>query len=258
MRTLILCGGKGTRLGADEIPKALVEIGGRPILWHILKLYAAQGFADFVLCLGYKGSAIKEHFLYKEAVLREDFLLETSGGGPAKTTLLGGERPPDFRIIFAETGENTPTGGRIKIASKYAGTGTFLATYGDGLADIDLRALLAFHRLQGTLGTVTVVHPVSPFGEVVVGGDGRVKEFREKPRMEKWVNGGFFAFEPGFLEYLGEDDVLERAPLERLARDGQLSAFPHAGFWQCMDTFKDASTLNELWAAGKAPWKVWK
>jgi glucose-1-phosphate cytidylyltransferase len=258
VKTLILCGGKGTRLGSEEIPKALVEIGGRPILSHILRIYQSQGFGDFVLCLGYKGAAIKEHFLYKEGMFREDFALEVSRTGPARAIPIENGADGSFRIVFAETGEDTPTGGRIKIASKYAGAGTFMVTYGDGVADVDLRALLAFHRRQGTLGTVTVVNPASQFGEVVIGSDGKVREFREKPKMEKWVNGGFFVFEPGFLDYLREDDVLERAPLERLAKEGQLSAFRHEGFWRCMDTFKDASQLNELWARGEAPWKRWE
>lgn len=260
MKTLILCGGKGTRLrsGSEPIPKALVEIGPRPILWHIMKIYEAQGFDEFVLCLGFKGSDIKDYFLFRGGVLREDFLLNMSAPSQDRVKPLGRAGREHFKITFADTGEDTPTGGRIKRAAKYLNEGTFMVTYGDGLADVDLKALLDFHRKQETLGTVTVVNPPSHFGEVVIGDDGRVREFREKPRMEKWVNGGFFAFEPRFLDYLGDEDMLERTPLERLAADGQLSAFRHTGFWQCMDTFKDAALLDDLWKKGRAPWKVWE
>jgi len=259
MKTLILCGGKGTRLraGNEEIPKALVDIGGRPILWHIMMIYAAQGFNEFVLCLGYKGADIKEYFMFKEGIFRGDFLADTSTPGPNRVVPLERGQITTLKIIFADTGEDTPTGGRIKIASKYVDGDIFMTTYGDGVADVDLKALLAFHRRQGTLGTVTVVNPASQFGEVVIGKDNKVSEFREKPKMEKWVNGGFFVFEREFLPYLGEEDILEREPLERLAADGQLSAFRHEGFWQCMDTFKDTSVLNDLWSKGDAPWKIW-
>jgi glucose-1-phosphate cytidylyltransferase len=260
MKTVILCGGKGTRLraGNEEIPKALVDIGGRPILWHIMMIYAAQGFNEFVLCLGYKGAEIKEHFMLKEGIFGGDFLMDTSTPDWDRAVSLERREFTPLKIIFADTGENTPTGGRIKIASKYVEGDTFMATYGDGLTDVDLNALLAFHRKQETLGTVTVVNPTSQFGEVVIGKDHKVREFREKPKMEKWVNGGFFVFEREFFSYLGERDILEREPLERLAVDGQLSAFRHEGFWQCMDTFKDASVLNDLWSKGDAPWKIWK
>jgi len=241
MKTLILCGGKGTRLSAhsEAMPKALVEVGPKTILWHIMKIYEAQGFNDFVLCLGFKGAAIKEYFM--EAPVAQK---------------IGKDLRDRFLITFADTGQDTPTGGRIKRASRYLDGGTFMVTYGDGVADIDVKALLAFHKKQGTIGTVTVVKPPSQFGEVVIGHGERVTEFREKPISDKWVNGGFFVFEPAFLSYLEEADVLERAPLERLAAEGQLSAFRHTGFWQCMDTFKDATLLNDLWAGG-APWKIW-
>jgi glucose-1-phosphate cytidylyltransferase len=259
MKTLILCGGKGTRLraGNEAITKALVEIGGRPILWHIMMIYAAQGFDEFVLCLGYKGADIKEHFMFKEGIFRGDFLMDTSVPGSSRLTPLGGNTIKPLKIIFADTGEDTATGGRIKVASKYVDGDTFMVTYGDGVANVDLKALLAFHRKQGTLGTVTVVNPASQFGEVVIGKDHRVCEFREKPKMGKWVNGGFFVFQKEFLSYLGVGDVLEREPLERLAAEGQLSAFRHEGFWQCMDTFKDASVLNDFWSRGDAPWRIW-
>jgi glucose-1-phosphate cytidylyltransferase len=250
MKTLILCGGKGTRLSAhaEAMPKALVEVGTKPILWHIMKIYEAQGFNDFVLCLGFKGATIEEYFLRHRGAQHDR-------EAPDARKIEKGF-PDRFLITFADTGLDTQTGGRIKRASGYLDGGTFMVTYGDGVADIDIKALLAFHKKQGTIGTVTVVKPPSQFGEVVIGKGERVTEFREKPISDKWVNGGFFVFEPAFLSYLGENDVLERAPLERLAADGQLSAFRHTGFWQCMDTFKDATLLNELWA-GEAPWKIW-
>jgi len=258
MKTLILCGGKGTRLSArsEAIPKALVEIGPQPIIWHIMKIYEVQGFNDFVLCLGFKGTAIKEYFLFREGALGGDLLLDTGAPASERIQKLGEDFRDRFKITFADTGQDTPTGGRIKRASRYLDGGTFMVTYGDGVADIDLKALLTFHKKQGTIGTVTVVNPPSQFGEVIIGEGERVTKFQEKPISDKWVNGGFFVFEPAFLSYVGEDDVLERAPLERLAADGQLSAYRHTGFWQCMDTFKDTTLLNDLWAEG-APWKVW-
>jgi glucose-1-phosphate cytidylyltransferase len=255
MKTLILCGGKGTRLSAhaEAMPKALVEVGPKPILWHIMKIYEAQGFNDFVLCLGFKGAAIKEYFLSHGGALGGDLQLDREAPVAQK---IGEGFHDRFLITCADTGLDTPTGGRVKRASRYLDGGTFMVTYGDGVADIDIKALLAFHKKQGTIGTVTVVKPLSQFGEVIIGQGERVTEFREKPISDKWVNGGFFVFEPAFLSYLGENDVLERAPLERLAAEGQLSAFRHTGFWQCMDTFKDATLLNDLWAEG-APWKIW-
>lgn len=259
MKTLILCGGKGTRLSssAEAIPKALVEIGHRPIIWHIMKIYETQGFNDFILCLGFKGAAIKEYFLFHGGALSGDLMLNLEAPTNERLQELGDGERDRFHIIFAETGLETPTGGRIKRAARYLDGETFMVTYGDGLADIDLHTLLAFHKKQGTIGTVTVVNPQSQFGEVVIGKGERVIEFREKPLSDKWINGGFFVFEPAFLSYIGEEDVLERSPLERLAADGQLSAYRHKGFWQCMDTFKDAVLLNELWTAGAAPWKIW-
>ena len=185
--------------------------------------------------------------------------MDTSTSGPERFVPLERRKENQpLKIVFADTGDDTPTGGRVKIASKYLEGDTFMVTYGDGVADVDLRSLLAFHQKQGTLGTVTVVNPASQFGEVVIGKDNKVREFREKPRMERWVNGGFFVFEKGFLSYLGEKDALEGEPLERLAIEGQLSAFRHEGFWQCMDTFKDATVLNDLWSTDDAPWRVWK
>jgi glucose-1-phosphate cytidylyltransferase len=231
---VILCGGRGTRLRehTDTIPKPLVEIGGRPILWHVIRIYAEQGFGRFVLCLGHRGEMIEEF-------VRADGL------------------PAGLQIECVDTGEETPTGGRIaRVADRLDGP-RFCATYADGVADIDLRALLDFHRRHGALATLTAVRPELQFGVARLDGDGRVEGFVEKPRFDGWINGGFFCFESGVLDYLGADSVLEREPFERLAADGQLRAYRHSGFWDCMDTYKDAVLLNDLWAAGRAPWKLW-
>jgi len=231
---VILCGGRGTRLRehTQTIPKPLVEIGGRPILWHVIRIYAAQGFERFVLCTGHKGELIEEF-------VRHDGL------------------PGGLTIDCVDTGEGTPTGGRIARVADRLGKDRFCATYADGVADVDLGALLAFHERHGALATMTVIQPELQFGVAELNGDGHVRGFSEKPRFEGWINGGFFCFEPGALDYIGEESVLEREPLEALARDDQLRAFRHPGFWDCMDTYKDAVLLNDLWAEGRAPWKVW-
>jgi glucose-1-phosphate cytidylyltransferase len=231
---VILCGGRGTRLQEHtrSIPKPLVEIGGRPILWHVIQLYAVQGFRRFVLCTGYKGELI-EAFAASYAW------------------------PDGVQVQCVDTGLETPTGGRIARVAEHVGPGTFCATYADGVADIDFARLLDFHDDHGRLATMTVVRPELQFGVTEMGEDGVVSGFREKPRSEHWINGGFFCFEPGVLDYLTESSVLEREPLEGLAADGQLHAFRHTGFWDCMDTYKDAVLLNDLWASGDPPWKVW-
>jgi glucose-1-phosphate cytidylyltransferase len=232
---VILCGGRGTRLQEHtrEIPKPLVEIGGEPIVGHVIRLYAAWGFERFVLATGYKGELIRRY-------------------------ARGARWPRGVDVQCADTGADTPTGGRIKLlADRLAGERRFCATYADGLADIDLGALLAAHERHGALATLTVVRPALQFGVTELDGDGRVTGFREKPRSERWVNGGFFCFERDALARFGEDAVLEREPLEGLAADGQLRAFRHDGFWECMDTYKDAVALNDLWSAGDAPWKLW-
>ncbi len=227
----ILCGGRGTRLQerTQSIPKPLVEIGGRPIVWHVIQIYLAQGFRRFLLCTGYKGELV-ERFAAAEAW------------------------PDDVEVTCLDTGADTPTGGRALAAARHLDERPFCLTYADGVADIDLRALLAAHRAHGRLATVTVVRPELPFGIADVEPDGRVSGFREKPRAEQWANGGFLVFEPGVAAYLAEDGVLEREPLERLAAAGELHAYRHEGFWDCMDTYKDAVLLNDLWAQGLAPW----
>ena len=232
MDAVILCGGRGTRLhGADaELPKPLVEVGGRPIVWHVVRLLAAQGVRRCVLATGYRGDEVAA------------FARGADWGGA--------------QVECVATGLDTPTGGRIHALAARLGS-TFLVTYADGVADLDLPALQAHHAAHGALATVTVVRPPLPFGVAVLDGDDRVAAFREKPPADAWVNGGFFVFEPGVLSYLGADVVLERDPLERLAAGGELRAYRHEGFWACMDTYKDTVALNDLWAAGRAPWRRW-
>jgi glucose-1-phosphate cytidylyltransferase len=231
---VILCGGRGTRLQehTHSIPKALVEIGGKPILWHVIQIYAAQGLRHFTLCTGYLGEMISDYI--------------ASEGWPE-----------EVEVDCVDTGLDTPTGGRIKLVADRVAERTFCATYSDGVANIDLGALVDFHRAHGDLATVTVVKPRGQFGVAELDGDDRVTAFREKPRLEQWINGGFFCFEPGVVEYLDESSVLEDEPLERLAADGGLRAYRHHGFWDCMDTYKDAVMLNDLWKSGDAPWRVW-
>jgi glucose-1-phosphate cytidylyltransferase len=258
MKTVILCGGRGTRLGEHgvNVPKALIEIGGRPLLWHLLKIYTHHGLNDFVLCLGYLGDTIKRYFVERRW-LDHDFTLELSADG--ETQLLKHERGrDDWRITFADTGQDTNTGGRLKRIQPYIGDDeTFCVTYGDGLANVDLPALLTFHRAHGKLATLTAVHPRSSFGILKLGAENAVTDFEEKPMLQEWINGGFFVFNRGIFEYLDEDCVLEREPLERLARAGELIAYQHTGFWKCLDTYKDNVEFNQLWEAGQAEWKVW-
>jgi glucose-1-phosphate cytidylyltransferase len=236
---VILCGGRGTRLQEHtrEIPKPLVEIGGLPILWHVIQLYAVQGFERFLLATGYKGELI------------ERFAAEHSW-------------PEGVEVRCVDTGLETQTGGRIaRLAPLLAGEARFCATYADGVADIDLQELLDFHAAHGAAATMTVVRPELQFGVTELDEDGRVRGFREKPRSEHWINGGFFCFGARALDYIGEGgdgSVLERAPLQSLARDGELRAHRHEGFWECMDTYKDAVALNDMWASGSAPWQLWQ
>ncbi len=255
VKTVILCGGLGTRLSEEtgSRPKPMVEIGGKPVLWHIMKLYAAYGFGEFALALGYKGEIIKDYFVnyrYRHTSLTVD--LRT-----AAMEILDGHAD-EWRVHLVDTGAETQTGGRVRRLKPLLGNQTFMLTYGDGVAAIDLRDLLAFHRRHGKLATVTAVRPPARFGGLRFDGD-LVTEFIEKPQIgEGWINGGFFVFEPQVLDYIaGDSTVLEREPLERLAAERQLVAYRHEGFWQCMDTLRDVRLLDSLWAEDKAPWKAW-
>ena len=259
MKVAILCGGQGTRLKEETEfrPKPLVEIGGRPILWHIMKLYAHHDFREFVLCLGYRGNMIKEHFLNYEA-MNSDFTVSL---GKRDRIEYHGAHAEDGQVVtLADTGVDAMTGSRIAQVRRYLGSGTFMATYGDGVGDVDLRALLAHHRSHGKLATVTVVRPVSRFGVLELDGAGAVASFNEKPTVDGWVSAGFFVFEPGIFDYLHDDAscVLEQEPMQRLAKDGKLAAYRHHGFFQPMDTYRESRLLNDLWDSGRAPWHVWK
>lgn len=255
---VILAGGMGTRLReeTERVPKPLVRIGEQPIVWHIMQLYRAHGFRRFILCLGYKSWAIKEYFLtYREQLA--DFTVKPGGTEPSR--LHNGGVNDDWEVSCIETGLRTGTGGRLSRVRDLIDTDTFMFTYGDGIGSVDLTALLAHHRQQGRIGTVTGVHPTSRYGEMRVDGY-QVTEFNEKPtKPEGFVSGGFFALGRGIFDYLSDDEDLffESAPLQKLARDGELSVFPHEGYWLGMDTYRDFTELNELWASGEAPWKVW-
>ena len=253
IQTVILCGGLGTRLREEtEIrPKPMVEVGGRPILWHIMKGYAVHGFTDFVICLGYKGEKIKEYFLNYEA-MNNDFTVEL--GRPESIAFHDAHQENGWKVTLVDTGYATMTGARVKRASRYLTGDRFMLTYGDGVSSVDFSKLMDFHRRSGTLATVTGVRPSSRFGELLLSGD-RVAQFSEKPQTHEGViNGGFFVFEPAVFDYLDDTSSLERGPLERLATDGQLMAFRHDGFWQPMDTLREKHLLEDLWQRGEAPW----
>lgn len=259
MKTVILCGGMGTRLReeAEYRPKPMVEIGGRPILWHIMKLYAHHGLSDFVLCLGYREEMIKQYFLnYKP--LTQDFTVQL--GAPDAVTFHGNHEQDNWRVTLADTGIDAGTGARIARIKRYLAEEAFMVTYGDGVADVDVRRLLEFHRAHGRIATVTGVRPPSRFGELQMQ-ESRVVQFSEKPQTSQgFINGGFFVFQPKVFEYLSEEGscFLEREPLERLAQDGELMVYPHQGFWQCVDTPRDLQRLRELWTSGAPAWKVWR
>jgi glucose-1-phosphate cytidylyltransferase len=257
MKVVILCGGLGARMREETEfrPKPMVDIGGRPILWHIMKLYAHHGFNEFVLCVGYRGQIIKEYFLNYEA-WNNDYTVTL--GDHQAVEFHGGHQESGWRVTVADTGLETMTGGRVKCVERYVDGDEFMVTYGDGLSDVDLQDLLAFHRAHGKIATVTATRPLSRFGVVDLDEAAMVQRFREKPESDDWVNSGFFVFNRSFFDYLGPDSILEREPLEALARDEQIVAYRHEGFWRPMDTYRETLLLNELWAAGKAPWAVWE
>jgi len=256
VKVVILCGGAGTRLReqTEFMPKPLVQIGDKPILWHIMKIYAHYGFKDFVLCLGYKGEVIKQYF-YEYKMLNCDFTINLGNGD----IVIADPVHEDWNITLAQTGVDAMTASRVKKIEKYIDGSLFMLTYGDGLANMNIKELLEFHRSQGKIGTVTGVHPSSRFGELVIENE-RVVDFLEKPQVQNGlVNGGFFVFDRRFFGYLPDDDscVLEREPLERLAADGELCVYKHTGFWACMDTQRDFQLLNTIWNSEAPPWKVW-
>ncbi len=255
MKTVILAGGLGTRLAeeTDVVPKPMVRIGGQPMLWHIMRLYAACGFNEFLVALGHKADVIKNYFL-NYYYLRNDFSLRVATG---QLEIHDAEQD-DWFVHLVDTGTRTQTGGRIKWLAGWLDD-TFMMTYGDGVADIDLRALVDFHHSHGKLATVTAVRPPARFGGLVFEGD-RVAEFVEKPQIgEGWINGGFFVLEPRVLDYIDADEtIFEREPLERLAQEGQLVAYRHDGFWQPMDTLRDVRLLESLWESGNVPWRIWE
>ncbi len=260
MKTVILCGGMGTRIrdASENLPKPLLPIGGRPILWHIMKSYAHHGFNDFVLCLGYKGWLVKEFFLNYRSMSRD---LRVTLGPSGKTEFLGTTPDEDWSVLLADTGEATMTGGRLAAVRKYLdGDDLVMCTYGDGVSNVDLEKLVAFHRGHGKIATVTAVRPPGRFGELSLT-QGTVKEFNEKPQAAGGlINGGFFVFDARRIwDYVKAESgcVLEAEPMRALVRDGQLAAYEHAGYWQPMDTLREFNLLNDLWSNGRAPWKVW-
>jgi glucose-1-phosphate cytidylyltransferase len=256
MKAVILAGGLGTRISEETVlrPKPMIEIGGKPILWHIMKIYASHGYKEFVVALGYKGEVIKNFFL-NYYYLQNNFSIRLENG---HVDVLDGGRE-DWTVHLIDTGLNTGTGGRMKRLASWIGRDTFMMTYGDGVANINIRELELFHRSHGKLATVTAVRPPSRFGGLSFDGD-LVSQFVEKPQIgEGWINGGFFVLEPRVLDYIQNDETLfEREPLETLAQDGQLVAYRHGDFWQGMDTLRDVRLLETLWSEERAPWKVWR
>lgn len=257
MKAVILAGGLGTRIAeeSDTKPKPMVEVGGKPLLWHIMKMYSQHGINDFVICLGYKGYVIKEFFFnyYRHM---SDMTIDL---GTGEHKILNSESE-QWRITLVDTGADTMTGGRLKRVAPYLDNETFCLTYGDGLSNIDISAELAFHRQQGKLATVAAVQPPGRFGVLNIDGTDKVTSFEEKPSDEiGWINGGFFVLEPGVIDYIADDSTSwERAPLANLATDGQLAAFRHSGFWQPCDTLRDKRELESMWNGGAAPWRTWE
>jgi glucose-1-phosphate cytidylyltransferase len=257
MKVVVLCGGLGTRLREETEfrPKPLVEVGGRPILWHIMKLYAHYGFREFLLCLGYRGNMIKEYFLNYEA-MNNDFTICL--GRKSQIQYNAEHLEQDFFVTLADTGLDCMTGGRIKRIEKYIPDDCFMVTYGDAVSDVDICRLLAFHQSHGKLATVTTFRPVSRFGILDITDSNTVANFIEKPKSDAWASAGFFVFNRRVFDYLdGDECILEKEPLERLAAEGQLMAYHHDGFFYAMDTYREYQILNDLWKSGGAPWKVW-
>ena len=258
MKVVIFAGGLGTRISeeTDVRPKPMVEIGGKPILWHIMKIYSQYGFNDFIICLGYKGYVIKEYFM-NYFLHNSDIKIDLENN---KMEILG-SNTESFKVTLVDTGQNTKTAGRLQQVKKYIGNEDFMLTYGDGVCDVNMKTLLAFHKQHNRIATVTAVQMDARFGGMDLGENGKVVSFREKAKDEsKWINGGFFVLKPEVFDYLGGDmnDMMwEDEPMEKLTADHQLVAYKHKGFWKCMDALRDKIELNELWESGKAPWKTW-
>ena len=259
MKVVILCGGKGTRMReeTDFRPKPMVEIGGRPLLWHIMHIYSNYGFNDFIICLGYKGNMIKQYFLNYEA-MNNDFTIQL--GNRAAIQYHNNHKEADWSVTLVDTGADSQTGARIKKVESYIDGNIFMLTYGDGLSNVNIKDLLEYHKSHGKIGTMTGVHPPSRFGELVLK-ENRVELFSEKPQtMKGLVNGGFFVFNKSFFDYLDDDEgcILEKKPLEDLSTDGELMIYPHEGFWQCVDTYRELEMINNLWKTSDAPWLLGK
>jgi glucose-1-phosphate cytidylyltransferase len=260
MKAVLLAGGLGTRMREETEfrPKPMVEVGGKPVLWHIMKIFATHGVTNFVVCTGYRGDVIKDYFLDYEA-RNNDFTITL--GRSHEIVFHDQHLESEWTVTVADTGASAQTGSRVHQIQRYVeDSDRFIVTYGDGLADVDISRLLEFHRSHGKIATITTVRPLSRFGMVDVAGDQVVQQFREKPQIDDWVSAGFFVFEQEIFDYLGapsDDLVLEEEPLGRLAEKGELVAYQHEGFWQPMDTYRESIMLNELWSSGRAPWKVW-
>jgi glucose-1-phosphate cytidylyltransferase len=259
MKAVILCGGKGTRLREETEyrPKPMVQIGSKPILWHIMKIYAHYGFKEFVICLGYKGNMIKEYFLNYE-MTNNDLTIDL--GGNRDIQIHGNHDENDWMVTLADTGENSQTGARVKRIKKYVNEDIFMLTYGDGVSQINIQELVKFHKSHGKIGTMTGVHPSSRFGEIITDNN-LITVFNEKPQTrEGLINGGFFVFNREFFDYVEEDEncILEAEPLENLVADQELMLYQNDGFWQCVDTYRELELMNTIWNQPKPPWKVWK
>jgi glucose-1-phosphate cytidylyltransferase len=255
MKTVILAGGLGTRLREETEyrPKPMVIIGKQPILWHLMNIYSTYSHNDFIICTGYKSEVIKNYFHGFKA-MSSDFTLEI---GSSNLQIHGSLPESNWTVTITDTGASTMTGGRLFQSKKYLNNDTFMCTYGDGLADININDLIDFHKSHGKIATVTCVQPPSRFGVLRINQSNQVSEFLEKPKTSDWVNGGFFVFEPEIFDYLGPNSILEHEPISNLVRDGELMAYPHRGYWQSMDTHREVMLLNELWESGEAPWKIW-
>ena len=257
MKVVILAGGRGTRISeeTETIPKPMVEIGGKPVLWHIMKTYSHYGFNDFVLCLGYKGYVIKEYFSHYFLHMT-DLTIDMA----SNNTKIHSQFSEPWKVTLVDTGLDTMTGGRLQRVQNYLENKPFLMTYGDGLANIDIKAAIESHKKNNALATITAVQPLGRFGSLNINTSSKVESFFEKPKGDNvWINAGYFILEPKIFDYIrgGDASVWEKEPLEKLASDGQLSAFKHSGFWKPMDTLRDKIELENMWKTGKAPWKVW-